>query len=328
MNKSIKIIINWVIGPLLAAWLFYSLYNQVKQQQGIYDGILLIKQAPFGKQAPLFWLIVVLAFCNWGLESKKWQILINRLYPIKFFTAIKSVLSGVALSLNTPNRIGEYVGRVLFVQEGKRLQAVSLSMVGGIAQLTITMLMGTLGLVVIITQMVDGEQLMGLSKIWLRTFTLFSFLGTTFLSLFFFKLSWLIRLIDKLPFAQKVEKYINILENFDVKILLRLLFLSFLRYIIFVLQYVLMFKLLNVQVDFWQGFWAITVLFWVLAVVPTIAIAELGIRGKFAVALLNLYSNNIIGIIGTTFGIWFINLFIPAIIGSSLILGKKIFKEK
>ena len=206
MNKSIKIIINWVIGPLLAAWLFYSLYNQVKQQQGIYDSILLIKQAPFGKQAPLFWLIVVLALCNWGLESKKWQILINRLYPIKFFTAIKSVLSGVALSLNTPNRIGEYVGRVLFVQEGKRLQAVSLSMVGGIAQLTITMLMGTLGLVVIITQMVDGEQLMGLSKIWLRTFTLFSFLGTTFLGLFFFKLSWLIRLIDKLPFAQKVEK--------------------------------------------------------------------------------------------------------------------------
>ena len=310
MNKSIKIIINWVIGPLLAAWLFYSLYNQVKQQQGIYDSILLIKQAPFGKQAPLFWLIVVLALCNWGLESKKWQILINRLYPIKFFTAIKSVLSGVALSLNTPNRIGEYVGRVLFVQEGKRLQAVSLSMVGGIAQLTITMLMGTLGLVVIITQMVDGEQLMGLSKIWLRTFTLFSFLGTAFLSLFFFKLSWLIRLIDKFPFAQKVEKYINILENFDVKILLILLFLSFLRYIIFVLQYVLMFKLLNVQVDFWQGFWAITVLFWVLAVVPTIAIAELGIRGKFAVALLNLYSNNIIGIIGTTFGIWFINLFI------------------
>jgi hypothetical protein len=328
LNKSIKIIINWVIGPLLAVWLFYSLYNQVKQQQGLYDSIQLIKQAPFGKQAALFWLIVLLAFCNWGLESRKWQILITRIQPMKFFTAVKSVLSGVALSLNTPNRIGEYGGRVLFVQEGKRLQAVSLSIAGGIAQLIITMLMGSIGLIVAVSQMLEGGQLMGLSKFWVQTFTLLSFLGTTFLGLFFFKLSWLIRLIDKLPYAEKFEKYINILENFTAKFLLRLLSLSFLRYIIFVLQYVLMLQLLNVQIDWWQGFWTITVLFWVLAVVPTIAIAELGIRGKFAVALLNLYSNNVVGIIGTTFGIWFINLFIPAIIGSILILGTKIFKEK
>jgi hypothetical protein len=328
LNKSIKIIINWVIGPLLAVWLFYSLYNQVKQQQGLYDSIQLIKQAPFGKQAALFWLIVLLAFCNWGLESRKWQILITRIQPMKFFTAVKSVLSGIALSLNTPNRIGEYGGRVLFVQEGKRLQAVSLSIAGGIAQLIITMLMGSIGLIVAVSQMPEGGQLMGLSEFWVQTFTLLSFLGTTFLGLFFFKLSWLIRLIDKLPYAEKFEKYINILEKFTAKFLLRLLSLSFFRYIIFVLQYVLMLQLLNVQIDWWQGFWTITVLFWVLAVVPTIAIAELGIRGKFAVALLNLYSNNVVGIIGTTFGIWFINLFIPAIIGSILILGTKIFKEK
>jgi hypothetical protein len=41
-----------------------------------------------------------------------------------------------------------------------------------------------------------------------------------------------------------------------------------------------------------------------------------------------LYSANVIGIIGTTFGIWFINLFIPALAGSILILGIKILKEK
>ena len=35
-----------------------------------------------------------------------------------FFTAYKSVLSGVTLSLNTPNRIGEYGGRILYVKEG------------------------------------------------------------------------------------------------------------------------------------------------------------------------------------------------------------------
>ncbi len=37
---------------------------------------------------------------------------------------------------------------------------------------------------------------------------------------------------------------------------------------------------------------------------------------------------NTVGILGTTFGIWFINLFVPAVAGSILILGIRFFKEK
>jgi hypothetical protein len=328
LNKSIKILINWIIGPLLACWLFYSLYNQIKTQQGINEAIALIKQAPFGEQGYKFWLIIILAIGNWGIEAVKWKLLVNKIQKISWFTALQSVLSGVTFSLNTPNRIGEYGGRMLFIEDGKRLQSVSLAIAGSIAQLSITMLLGSVGLAYMVFNMNDGDELMGLSKFWVETFMLLSFAGTALLVLFFFKLSWLIRIIDKLPYAYKFEKYINVLENFDAKVLLRLLLLSFLRYIIFVIQYVLLFEVLQVQIELVQAFWIVAVLFWVLAVVPTIAIAELGIRGKFAVALLKLYSNNIAGIIGTTFGIWFINLFMPAIIGSLLILGTKIFKEK
>jgi len=39
------------------------------------------------------------------------------------------------------------------------------------------------------------------------------------------------------------------------------------------------------------------------------------------------YSLNTIGILTATFGIWFVNLFIPALIGSLLILGIKIKKD-
>jgi hypothetical protein len=328
LNKSIKILINWIIGPLLACWLFYSLYKQVNQQQGIAEALALIKQAPFGEYAFKFWLVVLLSIANWGIEAVKWKLLVSRIQKISWFRALQSVLSGVTFSLNTPNRIGEYGGRMLFIEEGKRLQSVSLAIAGGIAQLIVTLLLGSFGLFYLVIKMDDNGEVMGLSKFWVETFMGLSFFGTALFILFFFKLSWLIKIIDKLPYANKFEKYINVLENFDVKVLLTLLQLSFLRYIIFVFQYVLLFEVLKVQISLFEAFWIVTVLFWVLAVVPTIAIAELGIRGKFAVALLKLYSNNIAGIIGTTFGIWFINLFLPAIIGSILILGKKIFKEK
>ena len=89
-----------------------------------------------------------------------------------------------------------------------------------------------------------------------------------------------------------------------------------------------MLQVLHVEISWIDAFWIISILFLVLAIVPSIAIADLGIRGKFSTELLSIYSVNTVGILGTTFGIWFINLFIPAIAGSLFILGIKIFKNK
>ena len=89
-----------------------------------------------------------------------------------------------------------------------------------------------------------------------------------------------------------------------------------------------MLQVLNVEIYWIDAFWVISILFLVLAIVPSFAIADLGIRGKFSTELLRIYSVNTVGILGTTFGIWFINLFIPALAGSIFILGIKIFKNK
>ena len=327
MNKSIKILLKWVVGPLLAVWLFYSLYLQVKAQPDIETSVALIKAMPFGANAWKFWLVIVFVFVNWGLEARKWQLLMKALQPMSFFTAFKSVLCGVTLSLNTPNRIGEFGGRILFVNDGNRIKAISLSIAGGMAQLIITMLMGCFGLTYLLFTMDATDTAMGISVFWLRIFLCGSILGTIIFVFFFFRLSWLIRLLEKLPYANRFLKYINVLETFDAKILLRLLSISFFRYIVFVLQYIFMLQLLQVEQNVWTGFWIITVMFWILAIIPSIAIAELGIRGTVAKTLFS-YSTNTIGILTATFGIWFVNLFIPALIGSLLILGIKINKEK
>jgi hypothetical protein len=62
----------------------------------------------------------------------------------------------------------------------------------------------------------------------------------------------------------------------------------------------------------------------VLALIPTIALAEIGVRGKVSLALFGLFSINSIGIVAASVGIWFMNLVIPALFGSLLILGIKI----
>lgn len=327
MNKSIKILIKWIVGPLLAAWLFYSLYQQVKAQPDIDSSLILIKAMPFGDSAWKFWLVIAFVFVNWGLEARKWQLLMKALQPMSFITAFKSVLCGVTFSLNTPNRIGEYGGRIFFVQEGKRIKAIALSIAGGMAQLIITMLMGCFGLAYMLFTTGAADSSMGISVFWLKLFLYGSILGTMLFGLFFFRLGWLTGLLMKLPYADRFSKYINVLENFDAKILLRLLSISLFRYLIFVLQYIFMLQLLQVEQNVWTGFRIITVMFWILAIIPSFAIADLGIRGTVAKTLFS-YSINTVGILTATFGIWFVNLFIPALMGSLLILGIKIKKEK
>jgi hypothetical protein len=327
LNKSIKIFIKWIVAPLLAVWLFYALYLQVKNQPDLDTAFALIRTVPFGATAWKFWLVIFMVFINWGIEAGKWQVLVKTIQPMGFITAFKSVLCGVTLSLNTPNRIGEYGGRVLFVNEGNRLTAVSLSVAGGIAQLIITMLMGTFGLLYIFFTKAEPNHELGFSFFWLKLFlygSIFVMLGLLFL---FFRLSWLIRLIGKLPYAKRFLKYINVLGTLGAKVLLRLLFLSLLRYIVFVLQYIFMLQLMQVEQNCWQSFWLVTVLFWLLAIIPSFAIAELGIRGTIAKTLF-AYSTNLVGILAVTFSIWFVNLFIPALVGSLLILGIKIKKDK
>jgi hypothetical protein len=328
-HKNIKILFNYILGPLLGAWLFYSLYKQIKAQPHLQDSIDLIKQAPFGEDAFKFWIVIVLVFVNWGIEARKWQLLMKKLEPTNYFLAFKAVLSGVTLSLNMPNRIGEYGGRILYAKEGNRIKAISLSIEGSMSQLIITLLMGCIGLLFLIyTQQSNVNSIMGLSFFWIRIF-LFLTTGAAFLLIFiYFRISWLIKIIERIPSVVKYARYISVLENFDAKVLLRLLSLSLVRFMVFVIQYILLLQVLDVEINLVQGFCVISILFLVLAIVPSFAIADLGIRGKFSVELLTLYSSNTVGIIGTTFGIWFINLFIPAIAGSVLILGTKIFKEK
>lgn len=328
-NKNIKIFFNYVLGPLLGVWLFYSLYQQVKAQPHLQESLQLIKQAPFGEQAWKFWLVIILAFVNWGLEAKKWQILMKTLQPINYFVAFKGVLAGITLSLNTPNRIGEYGGRVLYVNDGNKLKSVSLSIAGSICQLTITVLMGCGGLIfLLITQSGNGTPIMGLSLFWIKVLLSLSVFATLILLLFLFRLSWIIKIFEKVPKLAKYVQYISVLDDFTPKLLLRLLILSLLRYLVFVIQYIFLLQVLQVYINWQQGFWLLTILYLVMTIVPSFAIADLGIRGKFSTELLSLYSANTIGILGTTFGIWFINLFIPALAGSYFIIRKRFFKER
>jgi hypothetical protein len=67
--------------------------------------------------------------------------------------------------------------------------------------------------------------------------------------------------------------------------------------------------------------------FFFITITPTIALAEIGVRGSVALLVFGLFSNNVVGILSSIFILWIINLIIPAIIGSFFIFSLKFFRK-
>ena len=326
LNKNIKIFINYFFGPLLFVWLSYSIYKEIKNQPDLHGKWMQIRESLNG---PMVWnlaAVIVLMVVNWWIEAVKWKISVQKVQQVSLVKAFKAVMSGVSFSVTTPNRIGEYFGRILFMDEGNRLKAISLTIVGSISQLIITLLMGLLGLSILLPKIEAAGMI---SSPWTTMIVYGVLTVLVFLVLFYFRLSWLVKLVERIPRSSKYLYLVKALEDFSLTLLIKLLFLSFLRFAVFLLQYYLLFQLFNVDVSLWQGTLVMSVSFLVMAVIPSIELIELPQRGKVITTVAGLFSTNVLGIGLATACIWFINLIVPAIAGSLLILSiKRIFRNK
>lgn len=339
LNKNIKLIINYVLGPLVFLLLGYSIYRQVGRQPDWRQSLDQIRKAVEGPRRWEIAMVVFLMPLNWGIEARKWQLLIRPVERIPFLNAFKAVLTGTTLASFTPNRMGEYLGRILYIPEGSRLRAISLTITGSIAQLLITLLAGLTGMLYLRNELIhpgpSGSAAMHAARslhvlpFWMDAL-FFMVLGLlSALTIIYFRLSWLVGLLNKIPAWEKYKKYIKVREGFGVNILVRILFLSLLRYAVFMIQYQLLFQVFGTGLTALQVWGGMSVVFLVMAIVPTFTfLTELGLRWEASIQIIELFSGNTVGIFATSFGIWLVNLIIPALAGSLLILSIKLFRNK
>lgn len=329
LNKNIKLILNYIVGPLVFCLLLFSIYRQIQQQPDWHHSIQALLHSLSEADSWILGGVFLLMLVNWGLEARKWQLIIRRIQPISWYKSFKATLTGTTLAFFTPNRMGEYVGRVLYIEEGRRLQAVSLTIVGSMAQLIVTLLFGAVGLYLLKGQLTDRMQGTAFGMLFLDAVLYITLLGTLLLTIFYFRLSWLVRWIGKIPRIEKVTASIKVLDDFHPLLLFQVLGLSVLRYGVFILQYYLLFRVFKVGLNEWQVFWSVSVVFLVMAIVPTIALfTELGVRWKTSLEIVQLFSSNYVGILATSLAIWLINLVIPALMGSLLILNIRLFRYR
>ena len=65
-----------------------------------------------------------------------------------------------------------------------------------------------------------------------------------------------------------------------------------------------------------------------MAIIPSLGFVELPVRVTTAWIIFKMYTGNELGIGTASMAIWLINVVVPAVIGSLLIINIKIVKEK
>ena len=299
LTKRLLSFANNAIGFILFIICAVAIYSKVMTNDNLQKYGAPIKEQ-FLKITWMEWLVLlILFFFNYLVEAVKWKQALKQLNPMSLGQSFKSVLVGQAFSFFTPVRSGDYVGRILFLAPKNKLKGLAQLAWTSYAQLLITLILGTIGL------FFNLPFLPWLK--WLAPFiTLASFI------IYF----------SKGQFNGWLKKLNSLQISNELKV--QLVALSLLRYSIFILQFTWVATILALPIPTIDLWIALVVLLLCLSIIPAIALTDLVIRGQLIVLLLAPYYTNSLMLICFSTIIWAVNILLPAIIGSFLLLGFKI----
>lgn len=317
-----KPILQVLIGPLLLMVLAYAIWRTLGSSQQwplLKENFHLVFT---GANLFPFLLLILLMPLNWLMESFKWKVALQGIQPISIWTAFRATLSGVSFSVLLPNRVGEYLGRVLYLPTDKRATAVAVTMVASMSQLIWTIFFGLFSIIYLYPLLVTKLSLPS-SFFILSGGILFILLLV--LLLLFFRISTVSNRLAIIFNHPRFASWMKGPQQFTRLQLLRLLGLSLIRYFIFLLQYGAALAAFMILLNPLDWIASICFTFLVLSMAPNFAVAELGVRGLVSVWVLGFFTMNKVGILMATCSVWFVNLMIPAAMGALLLIGVQKF---
>ena len=176
------------------------------------------------------WTILVLLLftdANWLLEMFKWNTLASITKKISFFEAYEQCLASLTASIITPNRIGEYGAKALYFGHAKRKKIMLLNLIGNLSQLTVTVFFGIIGFVFFIRSFNVNTPKYNIEKL----------------------LIFGVAIIILIIFSKKIRlfKISNFLKQIPKGIYIKIVGLSFLRYLVFSHQFYFLLRMFGIK---------------------------------------------------------------------------------
>lgn len=295
----------------LASWFIFS---KVNDHKSLHEFRTLIKSLDPTLIQITIAVVVLMMFMNWALEVVKWKYLSSRIEQISWWTAVQSVFCGLTWAIFTPNRIGEYGGRVMLLQPGNRATGAVAMGVGQLAQLVLTSVFGSLSIAWFVSTYLSVPNI-----VIIGTWLLALVYSSAFVILYF-NVHWVEYLVRRFRFLAKLNSFFLILKDFEKSELRRVLLLSLSRFIIFTSQYIILMLVILPGLPFVSMVLMIFILFFVQSAMPSLDLFDFSVRSFVASALYSYITTQELAVMAIVSCIWFVNLILPAGIGAFFVL--------
>lgn len=321
---SLKVL-DYLIKVLLVMAFGWVIYRQRIEGQDL--DILYIHFRKQLDSRDLYWLFltVILMPFNWWFESLKWQCFTRSFSVLNSWQHFRAVLAGITFSLFTPNRLGDYLGRIIATGRSDKGKVFTATLAAHYVQLIVVLGFGWLGALLFLPRIVElpTNQMKWVAGVGIS--------GTLFLGLMGFILPKLLSFVKRLAWIQRlkwIEHSLNVLHTYQPRHFIRAAAFASVRYGIYCTQYYCMLRLTGIDLNYGIAWCGIALIFLIQTSIPLPPVLGLLARGEIAIFVWGEFDANEWSILTASYGLFLINLLVPGILGLITVIQLNLIKPK
>nr|WP_262907998.1 flippase-like domain-containing protein [Hymenobacter sp. 15J16-1T3B] len=311
----------WVVAGKLAVtaltlWLLWQSVVADRATAAAWRGLLTDAQ-----RGPALAALLLVPL-NWALEAWKWWRLARHLEPVSYGRSFRAVLTGLTLGFVTPNRVGDYAGRLLELKN-RRPEALGAVFLGRYCQLVITLLAGSLGVLYFVMRYLGGQYPLVAAGL-----TLTAAVGNALVLLPLYRSRLLLTAVLQWRPLRRFQRYTANLPHYPAHVLHQVLLLSGLRYAVFTAQFGLLLWAYGATAPVGAALAAIAGTFLLKSLVPSLnALTDVGARELSATHLFGLLGLPVLPVLSASLSLWVLNIALPSAAGLLFVLRLKVLRR-
>jgi hypothetical protein len=304
-HKIMARIIQWGLSLAALAYIAWRMMH-FKDWELFFDTI-------YHQRWPLtgiLFLQLALAAINVSLECIKWRQLSGIIVQQSWHNTVYQVIKGIQTGMISPARAGEPLVKGLLLRSGLRTKGFLLSATGSIIQNMVLMLGGLAGIIFTQNHLAENNTIFSNLQKGILDYTFITLVTIMTMAILLYLFAGIFR---ARPLVRKIVAHLRTIAQLGAGRTMKISAVTIMRYAIYNFQLWLMLWFFDVSGSL-SDLGLIMTYYAAITLLPTMAVADLGIRSSIALFLFGMLSSNSAGIVASVFLIWIINLALPSII--------------
>ncbi len=297
---------KWVVTLLIVSYLV----NFFQKQDSGLAGIAAVLGSVL-RSDNLGYIAVLLALVplNWSFEAYKWQLLARKAVPVSFSEAFRSTLTGLAVGVAVPAQVGDTLGRIGSLRSEARLKTLGAALVSNGIQFYVSVLGGAVGWWYAAADLGLSAEI----KYLINASILVVLLGGLVVGIFRHRL---VHWRTKRLWALKLQGNLVVISRYSGTELGQAMAIGGLRYLVFVVQFVLALWLVGIDLPLLDLLLAVALIYLAKTLLPALnALGDLGVRQFVALYVFAPYQLADEQVVAATLLVWLVNILAPLLVG-------------